>query len=204
MFRKLLVPVGTAILLSACAQPEPPPPPPGAAASAYMIFFDLDRANITPQAAATLQQAAGAYKASGATGMTVTGHADRSGPDGYNMALSLRRANAARDVLAREGVPAGSIAVVGRGESQPLVATADGVVEPQNRRDEIVLGRVGGNDLAYCKELSRLYRRFLGNRQSDATAGEALAQCDAGNPGPSIPVLERYLIDAKIPLPPRA
>ena len=204
MIKKFLVPVGLAILMSACAQPEPPPPPPpsGAATNAYMIFFDLDRANVTPQAAATLAQAAGAYKSSGASAMTVTGHADRSGPDAYNMALSLHRANAARDVLAREGVPASAIAVVGRGESQPLVATADGVVEPQNRRDEIVIG-MGGNDLAYCKELSRLYRRYLGNRQSDAAAGEALAQCDAGNPGPASPVLERYLTDAKINLPPR-
>jgi OOP family OmpA-OmpF porin len=39
----------------------------------------------------------------------------------------------------REGVPATAIAVVGRGESQPLVQTADGVREPQNRRVEIVL-----------------------------------------------------------------
>jgi hypothetical protein len=30
-------------------------------------------------------------------GVTATGHADRSGPDAYNMALSLRRANAVKD-----------------------------------------------------------------------------------------------------------
>ncbi len=32
-----------------------------------------------------------------------------------------------------------AIAVIGKGESQPLVPTADGVREPQNRRVEIVL-----------------------------------------------------------------
>jgi outer membrane protein OmpA-like peptidoglycan-associated protein len=69
----------------------------------------------------------------------VTGHADKSGPDAYNMALSLRRANNVKDELVRDGVPAASIVVVGRGESQPLVPTADGVREPQNRRVEIVL-----------------------------------------------------------------
>jgi len=71
--------------------------------------------------------------------VTATGHTDKSGPDDYNMALSLRRANAVKDALVRDGVPAGVISVVGRGESQPLVPTADGVREPQNRRVEIVL-----------------------------------------------------------------
>ena len=71
--------------------------------------------------------------------MTATGHTDKSGPDDYNMALSLRRANTVKNALVSEGVPATAIAVVGRGETQPLVQTADGVREPQNRRVEIVM-----------------------------------------------------------------
>jgi outer membrane protein OmpA-like peptidoglycan-associated protein len=55
------------------------------------------------------------------------------------MALSLRRANAVKDALVRNGVPATAIAVVGRGEQGLLVPTADGVREPQNRRVEIVM-----------------------------------------------------------------
>jgi outer membrane protein OmpA-like peptidoglycan-associated protein len=55
------------------------------------------------------------------------------------MALSLRRANAVKDALVREGVPAQAIAVIGRGEAGLLVKTADGVREPQNRRVEIVI-----------------------------------------------------------------
>ncbi len=53
------------------------------------------------------------------------------------MALSLRRANAVKDALVREGVPATAIAVIGRGEQGLLVQTGDGVREPQNssRRD---------------------------------------------------------------------
>ena len=56
-----------------------------------------------------------------------------------DMALSLRRANTVKDALVRDGVPATAISVIGKGETQPLVPTADGVREPQNRRVEIVL-----------------------------------------------------------------
>jgi OmpA-OmpF porin, OOP family len=117
----------------------PPPPPPQQTGTSFMVFFDFDRSNITPTAATTIQQAAASAKAGNKTRIGVTGHADRSGADAYNMALSLRRANAVKDQLVREGIPAANITVVGRGESQPLVQTADGVREPQNRRVEIVI-----------------------------------------------------------------
>ncbi|SJZ87476.1 OmpA family protein [Enhydrobacter aerosaccus] len=123
-------------------QPEQvAPPPPAAAPSApsFMVFFDWDRANLSQQALATIQQAADAYKTKGNARITATGHTDTSGPESYNMALSLRRANAVKDALVRDGVPATAISVVGRGESQPLVPTPDGVREPQNRRVEIVV-----------------------------------------------------------------
>jgi outer membrane protein OmpA-like peptidoglycan-associated protein len=117
----------------------PPPPPPVAQAPSFMVFFDWDRSNLSAQALNTIKQAADTFKTKGSARITATGHADRSGPENYNMALSLRRANAVKDALVRNGVPATAISVVGKGESQPLVPTADGVREPQNRRVEIVI-----------------------------------------------------------------
>ena len=99
----------------------PPPPPPMVAPPSFMVFFDWDRANLSAQALNTIKQAAGAYKTKGNARITATGHTDTSGAPAYNMALSLRRANAVKDALVREGVPATAIAVVGRGEQGLLV-----------------------------------------------------------------------------------
>ena len=107
--------------------------------SRFIVFFDWDRDNITPQAASTIKQAADAFRAGRNTRIEATGHADRSGGDSYNMGLSIRRANNVKNELVRNGVPAAQIVVIGRGETMPLVQTADGVREPQNRRVEIVL-----------------------------------------------------------------
>jgi OmpA-OmpF porin, OOP family len=119
--------------------PPPPPPPPQTTAPSYMVFFDWDRSNLSDQALTTIQQAANAYKTKGNARITATGHTDTSGPESYNMALSLRRANTVKDALVRNGVPATAIVVIGKGEKDLLVQTADGVREPQNRRVEIVI-----------------------------------------------------------------
>src|SRR3981081_4036279 len=107
-------------------QPEmaPPPPAPMVTPPSFMVFFDWTRSNLSAQALTTIQQAADAFKSKGSARITATGHTDTSGPESYNMALSLRRANAVKDALVRDGVPAQAITVIGRGESQPLVPTA--------------------------------------------------------------------------------
>jgi outer membrane protein OmpA-like peptidoglycan-associated protein len=67
------------------------------------------------------------------------GHADRSGSDSYNDALSLRRASNVKTALVAEGIAEATIGVTAKGETSPLVPTDDGVREPQNRRVDIAL-----------------------------------------------------------------
>ena len=112
----------------------PPADAPAATAPSSMVFFDFDRADITAVAQGTIQRAANDAKAGRVARLQVTGHADRAGSDTYNQALSLRRANAVKTALISNGIPEQQISVIGRGESEPLVPTADGVREPQNRR----------------------------------------------------------------------
>jgi outer membrane protein OmpA-like peptidoglycan-associated protein len=107
-------------------------------APSFMVFFDWDKAVLDPEALATIQRAADAYRTKGGAQLTATGHTDTTGPENYNLALSLRRANAVKDQLIKDGVKPEDIAVVGRGKAQPLVPSGDNVRERQNRRVEIV------------------------------------------------------------------
>jgi len=120
------------------AKPKPKPKPAPPITRSFLVFFDWDKSDITPEARQVISQASANTRKAGITRITLTGHADRSGPERYNMALSLRRANAVKREMMRNGVAAKDIAVFGRGETQPLVPTPDGVREPQNRRVEIV------------------------------------------------------------------
>jgi len=96
--------------------------------------------------------------------------------------------------------------VIGKGETQLLVQTGDGVREPQNRRVEIVIGgataspAIFSDPKSYCKALSDKWREYR-NFQVDASTAAAMAQCEAGNYAPGIATLEEALIAAKIPLP---
>lgn len=103
----------------------------------FMIFFAFNQSTLSPQARATIAQAVIAVRESGSAAIRVVGHADRVGSVGYNKALSLRRAKSARAALIAEGIAKDTITISGRGESEPMVQTADGVAESQNRRVHI-------------------------------------------------------------------
>ena len=211
MNKSLLAALGAAMLLGACAsQPQaviaPPPPPPMAQAPSYLVFFDWDRSNLSPQALTTIGQAAAAYKANGNARINAIGNTDSSGPPDYNMALSLRRAETVKGALIQNGVPAAAIQTTGRGETNLLVQTGDGVREPQNRRVELT-GFQGQASMeifrdprAYCQSLMDKWREYR-TSNVDTPEAAAIAKCEAGDYQAGIPRLEDSLIRATIPLP---
>jgi OOP family OmpA-OmpF porin len=127
-------------LLDALAEVDealrPPPPVVAAPAEAepFLVFFDMDSTVITADSAEVLRRAADVARASGAAGISVVGHTDTTGSAAHNDALSVRRAEAVRDVLVTNGVTINAITVEGRGQADLLVPTADGVAEERNRR----------------------------------------------------------------------
>ncbi len=123
------------------APPPPPPPPaePAAPPREFIVFFGHNKSNLTAEAQEVIRQAAAAAKQFGSATVTVVGHADRSGSPKYNQGLSQRRANTVKGALVAEGIEGGKITTSAKGESDPMVPTADGVREPQNRRVHINL-----------------------------------------------------------------
>lgn len=104
----------------------------------FRIFFDWSKPELTRDGQATLDDVAAAYQRLKPGKVEIACHTDRSGPASVNMAASRRRGEQARAYLAAHGVPAGVMEISAFGESQPIVPTADGVREMQNRRVEIV------------------------------------------------------------------
>jgi iron complex outermembrane receptor protein len=118
-------------------------PPPAVAPApsiphSYLVFFDFNKSDLTPQAVAIVNQAAANTGPAKVTQLTVTGHTDTVGSDAYNMRLSRRRAESVAAQLEKDGIPSSEIAIVAKGKRDLLVPTADGVKEPQNRRVQIV------------------------------------------------------------------
>jgi OmpA-OmpF porin, OOP family len=128
---------------AAMAQMVPKPAAPVAAVAPheFMVYFDLDKFDIRPDARTVIDQVLADASAQGIDRVQIsaTGHADRSGSEEYNMALSMRRADAVREALIAGGIPAQNITLAGRGESENAIPTTDGVVEQANRRVEIIL-----------------------------------------------------------------
>lgn len=128
------------------APPPPPPPPPAPTCNKgpYIVFFDFDKSNITPEAATILDNAVSAYANCNSVPVMLAGHADRAGPASYNVALSQRRADSVKSYMVSKGISASAISTEAFGESKPRVQTADGVRELQNRRVEITYGPGAG------------------------------------------------------------
>jgi iron complex outermembrane receptor protein len=123
--------------------PVTPPAPAPSIAHSYMVFFDFNKSDLSPQAVTIVDQAAKNAAPAKATELTVTGHTDTVGSDAYNMRLSRRRAESVAAELEKMGIGAGEIEIVAKGKHDLLVPTKDGVREPQNRRVTIVYGAAG-------------------------------------------------------------
>jgi len=120
----------------AAPRAEVPPVP-----QSYMVFFDFDKAILTPEAKRIIAAAAEDYKSGKYVRIVVTGHTDTMGTVKYNQKLSERRAMAVKKEFAALGVPADDVKTAGAGKSSLLVPTNDQVREAQNRRAEIVFSR---------------------------------------------------------------
>lgn len=124
-------------------RPTAPTPPPSRRpdfcndSGVVTVFFEFDSIDLKPDATTTLDTLAQQAGICGWAALSVVGHTDQAGSDGYNLALSQRRADVVAMAL-RAKVPAATkLNVDSKGESNPRVPLADGTRSPENRRVEI-------------------------------------------------------------------
>ncbi len=100
-------------------------------------FFDFDKALLKPEGKATLQTLVAKLKDTDIEVIVATGHTDSTGPEAYNVKLSMRRAKAVKAFLVSKGIPEARVFVEGKGEAQPTAdnRTKDG--RAKNRRVDI-------------------------------------------------------------------
>jgi peptidoglycan-associated lipoprotein len=149
----------------AAQEPPPPPPPPPpptppdapAAPTEEELFsrlslaeliaqnplgdvqFEYDKADLSDAARATLDKNATFLKKWASVRVTIEGHADKRGTAEYNLALGERRANAVRDYLGSLGVDLSHVAMVSKGEEQPVCMEETETCFALNRRGHAVI-----------------------------------------------------------------
>jgi peptidoglycan-associated lipoprotein len=98
------------------------------------VFFGFDSAVLSQNAQITLAAQAAFIKKYSVRRITVAGNADERGTEEYNLALSYRRADAARNFLISRGVSSHRIKVVSYGRERPDALGHDEKAWAQNRK----------------------------------------------------------------------
>ncbi len=105
----------------------------------FLLYFVEGGDVLTTESQRELENVLAEIKKRPAPDLIVVGHTDRVGSITDNDRLALRRAEKVRIQLIAQGFLAENISASGRGEREPLVATADEVAEARNRRVEILV-----------------------------------------------------------------
>ncbi|MBN1627024.1 MAG: peptidoglycan-associated lipoprotein Pal [Deltaproteobacteria bacterium] len=103
------------------------------------IYFDYDRADLKPEAQATLEEKAKFLEDNPSCSVTIEGHCDERGTNEYNLALGERRADAAKKFLTSLGISSDRVTTVSYGEEKPVAVGHEESCWSQNRRDEFKL-----------------------------------------------------------------
>ena len=124
--------------------PPPPPPPKGPTDDELFLrevrdaYFDYDKADIRPDARASLSQTADFLKGHPSIKATIEGHCDERGSTEYNLALGDRRATAVKQYLVSLGVSADRLSTVSFGKEKSFCNESNESCWQQNRRGHFV------------------------------------------------------------------
>jgi outer membrane protein OmpA-like peptidoglycan-associated protein len=103
------------------------------------VLFEVDRAELKPGAARTLDQLATALNDDRRSTISIEGHTDSTGNPQHNIELSLHRADAVKAYLVQRGVDPARVTTQGLGQDYPVASNATEAGRQQNRRVEVVV-----------------------------------------------------------------
>ena len=103
------------------------------------VNFDFDQSKVREDVRKRLGRVVQLLKEMPGIDVNIVGYTDNVGPEQYNLALSLRRAESVRDYVVAEGIDAERLSVAGRGMSEPIVSNATPEGRAVNRRVEFVV-----------------------------------------------------------------
>jgi outer membrane protein OmpA-like peptidoglycan-associated protein len=103
------------------------------------VLFDTGKYTLKPDAREKLARVSGILLAYPDLKVQVEGYTDNVGGVDYNMKLSQQRADAVRDYLAQNGVPAQNISATGYGMSDPKADNSTAAGRQENRRVQLVV-----------------------------------------------------------------
>jgi peptidoglycan-associated lipoprotein len=103
------------------------------------VFFDTDSYTVDEEDRSVLNAQAAWLQRHANVRVTIEGHADERGTREYNIALGDRRANAAKNYLASQGVDVSRLATISYGKERPEALGSDESAWAKNRRAVTVL-----------------------------------------------------------------
>lgn len=112
---------------------QPPKP------RSFILHFLLDKTVLTEESKAQLPELFAAIRERKPTEITIFGHADATGSEKHNVALSAERAKTIATMLRKNDPSLDSIDVQYFGDKAPLIPSDSRVPEPRNRRAEVMV-----------------------------------------------------------------
>jgi OOP family OmpA-OmpF porin len=103
------------------------------------IRFPAAQSTIDPDSAGLLDRLIETALRCPTARIEIAGHTDADGEDGFNQALSEKRAQAVMDYLVKAGLPADRFTAVGYGSTQPVASNETDEGKAHNRRIEFVV-----------------------------------------------------------------
>jgi outer membrane protein OmpA-like peptidoglycan-associated protein len=109
------------------------------AAEHFTVNFRFESDELTDESRAMMARILDAVRKRPVPEVAVIGHTDTTGTPAGNYSLGMKRAQMVRGLLVAQGLAPALVVVTSHGEGDPLVPTADEVLEPRNRRVEITI-----------------------------------------------------------------